>query len=955
VTLGPAPTFLDDSPYGAGEGTGDGEGGAGGSGGGGSTPPGSRPPRRADQTLQHGAMVGRYMVLRMLGRGGVGTVYAAHDPKLDRQVALKLLHSARGDAPERLVREAQALARLSDPHVVSVYDAGELDGRVFIAMQLVDGTDLATALIRRKPAAPQVLAWFVAAGRGLAAAHAAGLVHRDFKPSNVLIDRHGHIAVTDFGLVRSVAPDTTTDLTGMGDILGTPAFMSPEQHDLQPATPASDQFSFCVSLWDALFGQHPFVEGDRGAMSPYEIGYRIFDGALIPPPRGTRVPRRVIDALTRGLSRDPAGRWPTMDVLLAELAPDRRRRIAPAAVAGLAAAAIGGGAMWVALGGGGDDDDAAACRAAADRRIGATWSTASGTAVRDRFAQTQRSYADHAATAASTGLDRYASRWRSLAGDVCVAERAARGPSELVARRRSCLDGRLDALRGVVNLLATESRPEFVDHAQAIVDGLPELGDCTDPGVSPGAPPADRAAEIGAIDVELALVAARGHGGDPRAIADLTALAARADATGWGPLRVRAYLALGQRKTAEFDVTYEELKAAGTLATSLGLDRDAARAWSSAVIAAGLARQPDVVATLAPLASAVATRTGERYLEVEADVARGRAYNRLGKYQDAADACKPAYAAAQSLTRATTLDDARDCMLESLVPLGAFTEAAPLLDTRITEATATLGADHPKIADYLSLRASILLRTGKIAEARADAERLLAIRLRVFEPRHFKIAEAKNNIAQVALAEGKVAEAKQLYAEVIALAEAAKPQPLLLLGNAHMMLGYIAQQAENDLPRALAHFEQAIALTRKRAGDGSLEVAVLQSNYGQIQAIGDYAQGLATLAEARAVLDKLGDKRAILVTTAMAEIEADHGRWPAARDHAEDMLAKADADADPVNVALAKWVLARALVATGGDRARARLLASEARDVFAQLGAAQAKYLAAATAWLKKN
>src|SRR5258708_3339778 len=230
------------------------------------------------------------MVMKSLGRGGMGIVYAAHDTKLDRQVALKILHSshAAGEGADHVVREAQALARLSDPHVVQVFDAGELDGQVYLAMQLVDGEDLATA-IRRKPSVAQMLAWFVAAGHGLASAHAAGLVHRDFKPSNVLIDRSGQVAVTDFGLARSTAPDTSGN-TGLGVIMGTPAYMSPEQHGLLPATPASDQFSFCVAVWEALFGTHPFIAGDRGAMSPFAIGFAIYDGQIFPPPKGTRAP-----------------------------------------------------------------------------------------------------------------------------------------------------------------------------------------------------------------------------------------------------------------------------------------------------------------------------------------------------------------------------------------------------------------------------------------------------------------------------------------------------------------------------------------------------------------------------------------------------------------------------------------------------------------------------------------
>ncbi|MDB4955709.1 MAG: protein kinase, partial [Myxococcales bacterium] len=376
------------------------------------TPGVSLPASERRPELPKGRVLGeRYEIIKLLGRGGMGAVYAAHDHKLDRQVALKLLHSTRSDAPERLVSEAKALARLSDSHVVAIYDAGDLDGQVFIAMQLVDGEDLASALARRRPTVAQIISWFADAGRGLAAAHAAHLVHRDFKPSNVLIDRNGNVAVTDFGLARTTS-GTATGLTGMGVMLGTPAYMSPEQHTMQPAGEASDQFSFCVALWESLFQQHPYIQGDRGSMSPYEIGYQIFDGALVPPPPTTRVSRRVIEALTRGLQRDPAKRWPSMTALVAELQPDpRKRTVWPIVMsAGLAAAALGGAAVWILT----HASDSQSCDAEASSRVRAAWSPDAWTTVREHFSKAGRTYGDAAARQVSSALDAYAAHWVRL-------------------------------------------------------------------------------------------------------------------------------------------------------------------------------------------------------------------------------------------------------------------------------------------------------------------------------------------------------------------------------------------------------------------------------------------------------------------------------------------------------------------------------------------------------------
>ena len=293
--------------------------------------------------------VGRYRIDGILGSGGMGLVYAAHDPNLGRAVALKVIlggPEARGAA--RLVREAHAMARVSHPNVIPVFDAGiEPDGRIYIAMERVDGQTLEEWLraARRSPAA--VLEAFAAAGRGLAAAHAAGLVHRDFKPENVLIGRDGRVRVCDFGLARA-ADDATppearppalpegTDgaLTATGAVLGTPRYMSPEQWRGDPAGAASDQFSFCVALWRALGGEHPFDDAGHAALRE-----AVVDGRLRPMP--PKVPSRLRPILRRGLAGRPDDRHPSMEALVAALATPRARR-GPliAAAAGVTAAAV---------------------------------------------------------------------------------------------------------------------------------------------------------------------------------------------------------------------------------------------------------------------------------------------------------------------------------------------------------------------------------------------------------------------------------------------------------------------------------------------------------------------------------------------------------------------------------------------------------------------------------------
>jgi predicted Ser/Thr protein kinase len=305
------------------------------------------------------ATLGRYRLERELGSGAIGVVHAAFDPELERRVALKVLRRAAAtpEARGRLLREARAMARLAHPNVVAVHEVGTDGGRDFIAMELIDGQTLADWLRSTPRPIAAIIDAFVAAGRGLRAAHAAGIVHRDFKPHNLLRSRDGRIVVTDFGLARDTdrAPPiphaaaspadawrTTTRvpieraaLTVTGTVLGTPPYMAPEQWRGGPITTATDQFAYCVAMWEALVGERPY----RGP-SREDLYLQILRG---PGSLDTsRIPRRLRALLRRGLDPDPARRWPSMDALLVVLAQaSRRPRVArTSAAAGVVAAAL---------------------------------------------------------------------------------------------------------------------------------------------------------------------------------------------------------------------------------------------------------------------------------------------------------------------------------------------------------------------------------------------------------------------------------------------------------------------------------------------------------------------------------------------------------------------------------------------------------------------------------------
>ncbi len=288
-------------------------------------------------------------MLGLVGRGGLGEVYAAYDPELDRRVALKVLvHADDRLGLARLRREAMAMARLSHPNVARVFDVGSVDSRLFIAMEFIRGQTLRAWLAETPRTWREVREVFLAAGHGLAAAHREGIIHRDFKPDNVLIDEEGHARVVDFGLaipaedsVRTTDRDELVVTDDPSDTTGTPAYMAPEQHLGCPPDARADQFSFCVALFEALYGRRPFLGRTWQTLSP-----QVLRGGLETLSAARRVPAHLRRVVLRGLSSVPGRRYPDMDLLLAELAHEPAASRTPrylllgAAALGLTAATV---------------------------------------------------------------------------------------------------------------------------------------------------------------------------------------------------------------------------------------------------------------------------------------------------------------------------------------------------------------------------------------------------------------------------------------------------------------------------------------------------------------------------------------------------------------------------------------------------------------------------------------
>ncbi|MBL4687279.1 MAG: serine/threonine protein kinase, partial [Nannocystaceae bacterium] len=443
--------------------------------------------------LAEGVAVGRYVIRRRIGAGAMGVVYAAHDPKLDRPVAVKLLHVFAEQSEERarqgqlrLGREARAMARLTHSNVVTVHDVGECDGHVFIAMDLVDGVTLSRWLRDVSPSIAEIIEVFVQAGRGLSAAHAAGLVHRDFKPDNVMVchDARGRLTrvlVMDFGLARNTehaadvaamaadvaavthevsVPDDTTRTAG---VHGTPAYMSPEQHLGNAVGAPSDQFSYCVALYEALLGHRPF-EGEGVAA----LAFAVIEGKVRETPPKREVPQWLVQLVVRGLSARPEARWPSMDVLLGELSRERGRRVRVGAVAGVLL--VVGVAAWASAG---ERDDPCADVA---REVIAAWHDAAGDgAQRQRLDGAQAAVSG--VTSIASAMDTYAAGWAEARVQAC--RDARRGDRDAVAPRLACLEGRRRHFMAVVSLLTRPVAQWGEDPGKAVA-ALPPLGLCAD-------------------------------------------------------------------------------------------------------------------------------------------------------------------------------------------------------------------------------------------------------------------------------------------------------------------------------------------------------------------------------------------------------------------------------------------------------------------------------------------
>jgi tetratricopeptide (TPR) repeat protein len=790
-----------------------------------------------------GAQIGRYVVRDVLGRGGMGIVYAAFDPELDRKVAVKVLRGERAGehATARLLREGRAIARLAHPNVVTVFDVGTHDGSVFVAMELVDGTSLDHYLDTPRPWR-DVLDLFVQAGHGLIAAHQAGIIHRDFKPANVLVGKDGRVRVTDFGLARLEAAERPSrppadlgaagSLTRTGAVMGTPAYMAPEQFEAHAVDERTDQFSFAVALYEALYGARPYQGATAAA-----IYAQIVAGDVIAPPAGSQVPARVRAIVLRGLAAKPDERYATLGEMLEAL--DRlRRRSAPRWIAA-ALVPIAVVSTYAIVRAKNQD----VC-GGAQPKLAQVWNDQTRADVRRAFIATGKPYAPAAFEQAASAIDRYASAWVDMHVDACRATAVREEQSEeMLDLRMTCLDQRRNQLRAIVDVLA-HADAAVVEHANDAVSHLGELAPCADAEAlrAPVPLPASLLlrAEVDALRSELARAGALADAGKARdAIRFVPAIVASARTVGYRPLEAEALNRLGNLQYATGDAKHasESLHAAVLVAEAAGDQLSAAKAWRASVFTIGLG-EGDYPAALdaAEHARAILGRLDPDGLEIaELDNSLSTVLRDKGEPAAARDAAHRAIAIFERKLPPGDPKTAR-----AVANLGTIEgsdghrdKAIALYERARTDLERALGPEHPLVAKVLGNLAHDYARLGKYAEARAVNTREIAIDEAALGREHPDLIAAYNTLGNIDDDQERDADAIAAYTHALEIADK-------VLGHDHptvsAVLGNLAivEHRDGKLADARAHLERALAIDEKRVGPDNVSLATTISNLSSV-------------------------------------------------------------------------------------------------------------------------
>lgn len=856
-------------------------------------------------------LVGRFEVRERLGAGGMGIVYEAYDPQLDRRVALKVLRADAHLAPDgaaRLVEEARAMAKLSHPNVLTVFEAGTVDEQVFIAMALVEGFTLRSWLDAQTRTPTEVMAVMRAAGRGLQAAHEAGLVHRDFKPENVLVSREGAVFVTDFGLARSFVAEESggwrRSASGLltTKMAGTPAYMAPEQLRGRSVDARCDQFAWCVTAYEALVGRRPYPEVVLQGMA---LESR-FEPEPVVVPSEVSVPRRVRVALERGLSVDPDERFPSLAELLDAVRP-RSKAWVPMSV-GLGVAAVGLGiAAW-------PEDEACPPQ---PQLLDAVWGEDTQAQVREVFLASKMPYAERAWGAVQGRADVFARQW------VGLQQQACRQPEPSVQR---CLQRRRDEL-GALTRLFRDADAGVVERSVAMISAMPALSDCADAVAAAavieddaGQPDGARAA---VDDARVALLA--GHFADAQArVGDALAALEPGD-----PLWLEASALQGDVAMATADEAASNAAFERVLAHASG-DRGQTHVAAAAVglveVQAKLAKTDfDAAGVLARAAKiAVASAGNPPRLRARLESAQANLAIAKGEFDDGIARVEGAQAILEELGDDTVLERANLMALASkaLYRKQRLDDAERLANTSLSLLRNTLGPEHPSVAKVLLVPASVALARGDIGGAQEQFQQVADILAATVGRDHVDYGAALVSLASSVRVGGDYERARTLNTEAVeVLGKALAPDHMRVL-VARLNLAALEHELGN-LEVAQRMYREILVVQRETLGE-HYEVSMTLANLARVlEEVGDN-EGAREAAEAslkirRAVFGEQHDKT-LAVRLLLAEVLMSGGGSPteAAATFAE-LRTLREAGLGPTHPGTTEVIVLQAKAALRGD------------------------------------
>lgn len=993
--------------------------------------------------------LGRYDVLSVVGRGGMGVVYRARDAELDRIVALKVLRDDRVRDNDRLLLEARALAKLSHPNVLTVFEVGVEDEMMFLALEYVDGPDLRRWVQESSPQLEQRIELLVQVADGLAAAHAEGFVHCDVKPSNILVGPDGRARVADFGLARGLEGPTTQSedeassgqsgsKTGLSRA-GTLGFMSPEQMRGYAATAKSDQFSFFATLVAVVTERLPFGS-DRAS----EVSARMEQGE----PQGLdALPAGLVAAVRRGLSLEPGERFASMAAVADALRsiqnrPKRRRLIMMLFGAALVPSAF---AAWQAV-----NTTVERC-ADAERRLLNVWDDGRRAEVKEAILGTGVSYAPGAWERVETQLDDYAEAWASKHTEVCEASTEDSQGEDDRRLRLDCMHERFRSLRAVVDVLS-RADAKTMERAVELTLGLPGFDRCDDIDALRAVVPPPEDAETRRVveslrealaDIDVALEAS-----GAASLEEVERVVQQAEALGYGPLLAEAKIVQGQLHRAKG--RYAQAEAALVQAHELAMEHRhdvvALRATQilTAVVGDHLARYAEGV-VWGRAAVGHAKRSGDpRALAVslghiggvfrvqgEYEQAQEHHERAVGIWEEIGETDSPDYAVSLGLLSAT-LASRRD-----------YERAQRLQERGLKIWEQTLGAGHPKVATAQDNLGVMMANQGQYEEAKLRHERGLEVREAALGPVHPHVARSLNNLGRVLRMMGKLDESKLRHERAAQIHEQANgsehPSAALNLENLgvslalqgeyaqaktvleralrirervqgpeHPQLSHTLAQmgrlaaAQADYAQARAHYERALEIQQAAYGSESPDAAESLHSLGNLfLQTGEYARAKTHYDRALSIFeDKLGPDHPSTLTNVnnLGIVAQEQGNYAEARRHwtrvleswelslgaehpsvayplvglAEVALVEGDEktarsyaeravsireknQVAPKSLALARFVLARALWSDPDQRTRARSIAQQARAGFVQAGKAKEQDVADVDHWLEEH